>query len=83
MKEAPERITLKKLWADILEQLNLERGLGYTIKQFGLRPGRASREYLYCTTGGLFRFRLQADLQAYFLAGYSLFAVGVHYRPGL
>lgn len=47
MKEAPERITLKKLWADILEQLNLERGLGYTIKQFGLRPGRASREYLY------------------------------------
>lgn len=47
IKDTPERITLKKLWTDILEQLNLERGLGYTIKQFLLRPGKASREYLY------------------------------------
>ena len=47
MPETPERITLKKIWVEILEQLNLERGLGYTVKQFALRPGRAVQEYLY------------------------------------
>ncbi|WP_170110733.1 DUF3667 domain-containing protein [Flavilitoribacter nigricans] len=43
----PERITLGKLRKDLLEQFNLERGLGYTIKQFLLRPRRAVEEYLY------------------------------------
>lgn len=47
MSETPERITLRKIGAQILEQLNLEKGLGYTIKQFLLRPGRAVQEYFY------------------------------------
>lgn len=47
MKTEPERITIKKIGNQILEQLNLERGLGYTIKQFIVRPGRAVQEFLY------------------------------------
>lgn len=47
MGKDPERITLKKLWLELLEQLNLERGLGYTVKQFLLHPGQAVQQYLY------------------------------------
>lgn len=47
MTNAPERITLKKLWADLLEQFNLERGLGYTTKAFLIKPGQAVQKYLF------------------------------------
>jgi len=47
MPDQPERITLKKVRSQILEQLNLEKGLGYTIKQFLIRPRQATEEYLY------------------------------------
>ena len=47
MSEQPERITLRKVRSQILEQLNLEKGLGYTIKRFLLRPRQAVEEYLY------------------------------------
>lgn len=47
MNNTPERITLKKIWSDLLEQFNLERGLGYTVKQFLLHPRRGTEEYLY------------------------------------
>ncbi|MEZ4995782.1 MAG: DUF3667 domain-containing protein [Saprospiraceae bacterium] len=47
MEDTPERITLRKIGEQILEQLNLEKGLGYTVKQFLLRPARAIQEYLY------------------------------------
>ena len=47
MPDQPERITLKKVRSQILEQLNLEKGLGYTIKQFLIRPRQATEEYLH------------------------------------
>lgn len=47
MSNAPERLTLKKIWSDLLEQFNLERGLGYTVKEWLLHPGRAADKYLY------------------------------------
>jgi len=41
------RITWKSLAEHILEQLNLERGLGYTIKALLLKPRPALCEYLF------------------------------------
>lgn len=41
------RITWKSLAEHILEQLNLERGLGYTVKALLLKPRHALREYLF------------------------------------
>ncbi len=41
------RISWKSLTEHFLEQLNLERGLGYTIKQLIARPRTAVQEYLF------------------------------------
>lgn len=41
------RISWKSLAEYFLEQLNLERGLGYTIKQLLVRPRLAIQEYLF------------------------------------
>lgn len=41
------RISWKSLTGHFLEQLNLERGLGYTVKQLLLRPRIAIQEYLF------------------------------------
>lgn len=41
------RISWRSIAGDILEQLNLERGLGYTIRQLILRPRQAMQEYLF------------------------------------
>ncbi len=42
-----ERINMKMIYRSILEALNLEKGIFYTIYEFGLRPGKAAYEYLY------------------------------------
>ncbi len=42
-----KRISWKSLTESFLEQLNLERGLGYTVKQLLLRPRMAIEEYLF------------------------------------
>jgi hypothetical protein len=41
------RISWKSLTEHFLEQLNLERGLGYTVKQLLARPRAAVEEYLF------------------------------------
>ncbi len=41
------RISWSSIAAYLLEQFNLERGLGYTVKQMLLRPQRAITEYLF------------------------------------
>ncbi|MFN7117735.1 MAG: DUF3667 domain-containing protein [Saprospiraceae bacterium] len=41
------RITLRYIGEQILSQVNLEKGLGYTFKQLLLAPGAAIREYLF------------------------------------
>ncbi len=42
-----DRISLRHIGERILEQLNLERGLGYTLKVLTLHPRRAMQEYLF------------------------------------
>lgn len=42
-----ERFTLQKIIKDILYVLNLEQGMGYTIKQLLLAPGATINEYLF------------------------------------
>ncbi len=46
---APEidRITLKKIFRDILYALNLEQGMGYTLKRLFVAPGQTVNEYLF------------------------------------
>ncbi len=41
------RISWQSIAEYLLEQFNLERGLGYTIKQMLLRPKKAVQEYLF------------------------------------
>jgi hypothetical protein len=41
------RISWKSLAEYLLEQFNLERGLGYTVKQLLIRPQKAIQEYLF------------------------------------
>lgn len=41
------RITLKRLGEEILAQLNLEKGLGYTVRMLLVAPGAAIQEYLF------------------------------------
>lgn len=41
------RITLRRVGEEILEQFNLEKGFGYTIKMLFLVPGAAIQEYLF------------------------------------
>lgn len=42
-----ERFTLQKIIKDILYVLNLEQGMGYTIKQLLIAPGATIQEYLF------------------------------------
>lgn len=42
-----KRITLRHLSGELLKLANLEKGFGYTVRQFVARPGHAAREYLY------------------------------------
>lgn len=42
-----QRITLRSIGAEVLSQINLEKGLGYTIKMLLLAPGKAIQEYLF------------------------------------
>ena len=42
-----QRITLRSIGAEVLSQINLEKGLGYTIKMMLLAPGNAIQEYLF------------------------------------
>ena len=41
------RITFRHLGIELLERFNLEKGLLFTIREFLLRPGRATRNYLF------------------------------------
>ncbi len=41
------RISWRSIGADLLQQLNLERGIGYTIRQLIAAPEAAMREYLF------------------------------------
>lgn len=43
----PDRISFATIGAAILQQLNLEKGIGFTIKALSLRPGPAIKEYLF------------------------------------
>ncbi|NRB46437.1 MAG: DUF3667 domain-containing protein [Saprospiraceae bacterium] len=42
-----ERFTLQKIIQDILYVLNLEQGMGYTLKRLFVAPGAAINEYLF------------------------------------
>ena len=42
-----ERITLRKIFKDILYALYLERGMGYTLKRLFVAPGQTVDEYLF------------------------------------
>lgn len=42
-----KRITLSSIWAYILEIVNFERGIFYTIKALAFYPGSAIREFLF------------------------------------
>lgn len=42
-----KRITLRSIGAEVLAQLNLEKGLGYTIRQLFVAPGQVIQEYLF------------------------------------
>ncbi|HMQ46789.1 MAG TPA: DUF3667 domain-containing protein [Saprospiraceae bacterium] len=42
-----ERVSLRKMWVNILSILNLERGMFYTIWQLILAPGTAMQRYLF------------------------------------
>ena len=43
----PERISFRSFGISVLQELNLEKGIGFTIKEMTLRPGKAIREYLF------------------------------------
>jgi len=42
-----ERITLKKIFKDVLYALNLEQGMGYTLKRLFVAPRHTIEEYLF------------------------------------
>ncbi|MBX2872097.1 MAG: DUF3667 domain-containing protein [Saprospiraceae bacterium] len=42
-----ERFTLRKIIKDVLYVLNLEQGMGYTLKRLFLAPGPTIQEYLF------------------------------------
>ena len=42
-----QRISLRSIGEELLLQLNLEKGLGYTLKMLVLAPGKAIQEYLF------------------------------------
>lgn len=45
--ELLERISMKMIWRSILQELNLEKGLFYTIVALTIRPGKTIHKYLY------------------------------------
>lgn len=45
--ERPRRITLRNIGENLLEILNFERGIFYTIRGLALSPGKTIRHYLY------------------------------------
>jgi hypothetical protein len=49
--DKPDRISFATIGEAILQQLNLEKGLGFTIRELALHPGRAIKEYLYENRG--------------------------------
>ncbi|MEN0002902.1 MAG: hypothetical protein AAF798_02115 [Bacteroidota bacterium] len=66
-----ERITMKSILGILLEQFHLERGIGYTVKQFILAPRAAIEEYLYRDRSRMikpFRFALLMAAIATFLS---------------
>ncbi|MFK8102750.1 MAG: DUF3667 domain-containing protein [Saprospiraceae bacterium] len=46
-KPTLERITLKKIFGDILDLFNIEKGLLYTVKVLTVQPGQAIKTYLF------------------------------------
>lgn len=46
-RPAVDRVTFNYIGRLILEQFNLERGIGYTLKGLLLRPGKVLHEYLF------------------------------------
>lgn len=50
-----ERLTLSGIAEGLLEQLHLDRGIGYTIKLLVVRPRRAIEEYLFEDRGRMIR----------------------------
>lgn len=72
---APDRITMKGIFAILLEQFHLERGIGYTIKRLLTRPRAAIEEYLYEDRKRMiqpFRFVLLTAAIATFISYYFL-----------
>jgi len=69
----PERITLKSIRNDILEILNLEKGLFYTFRELLLRPRKAVNTYLYEDRTKLYNpFRYVFFGTAFLVVAYSL-----------
>lgn len=50
-----ERFTLRKIFVDILQILNLEKGMGYTLKRLLVEPGKTIEEYLFLERNRLTR----------------------------
>jgi len=71
--DSPPRITMRYLAGEILRQLNLEKGLGLTIKLMLIRPEAAIKEYLYTD-----RHRLMKPL-SFLLLLVTLAALLSHY----
>ncbi len=42
-----QRLSMRRIAEQVFQVLNLERGLGYTLKKLALSPGKAMREYLF------------------------------------
>ena len=73
-----ERITLKSFYSTLLEQFHLEKGIGFTIKQFMLHPQKAIDEYFYIDRKRMIRpsrFLLLTVAIATFLS-YQFFPLG-------
>lgn len=76
--EQLERITLSSIYNTLLEQFHLEKGIGYTIKQFILQPQSAIHEYFYVDRKRMIRpsrFLLLTVAIATFLS-YQFFPLG-------
>ena len=73
-----ERITLKKIFKDVLYALNLEQGMGYTLKRLFVAPRHTIEEYLFEDRSRLTRpFQLIIFLVA--IATYLIFRKAKYY----